>query len=29
MRGKSGTVRYIQARHNLDKVMEYSSIDFD
>jgi fructose-1,6-bisphosphatase II len=29
MRGKSGTVRYIRARHNLDKVMEYSSIDFD
>ena len=28
MRGKSGTVRFIQARHNLDKVMEYSSIDF-
>ncbi|MBA2530277.1 MAG: class II fructose-bisphosphatase [Euzebyales bacterium] len=29
MRGKSGTVRFIEARHNLDKVMEYSSIDFD
>jgi fructose-1,6-bisphosphatase II len=29
MRGKSGTVRFIQARHNLDKVMEYSSIDFE
>ena len=29
MRGKSGTVRFVQARHNLDKVMEYSSIDFE
>lgn len=29
MRGKSGTVRYIKARHNLEKVMEYSSIDFE
>ena len=29
MRGKSGTVRFIKARHNLDKVMEYSSIDFE
>ncbi|HWH31183.1 MAG TPA: fructose-bisphosphatase class II, partial [Egibacteraceae bacterium] len=29
MRGKSGTIRYVKARHNLDKVMEYSSIDFD
>jgi fructose-1,6-bisphosphatase II len=29
MRGKSGTIRYIKARHNLDKVMEYSSIDFE
>ncbi|MGH3666338.1 MAG: class II fructose-bisphosphatase [Egibacteraceae bacterium] len=28
MRGKSGTVRIIEARHNLDKVMEFSSIDF-
>ncbi len=25
MRGKSGTVRYIQAHHNLDKVREYVS----
>ncbi|MDP9404983.1 MAG: class II fructose-bisphosphatase [Actinomycetota bacterium] len=29
MRGKSGTVRFVRARHNLHKVMEYSSIDFD
>ena len=29
MRGKSGTVRFVKARHNLDKVMEYSSIDFE
>jgi len=29
MRGKSGTVRFIRARHNLDKVQEYSSIDYD
>ena len=29
MRGKSGTVRFIKARHNLDKVMEYSQIDFE
>jgi fructose-1,6-bisphosphatase II len=29
MRGKSGTIRYVKARHNLDKVMEYSSIDFE
>ncbi|MDP8970425.1 MAG: class II fructose-bisphosphatase [Actinomycetota bacterium] len=28
MRGKSGTVRYIQARHNLHKVREYASLDF-
>ncbi|MGI8575698.1 MAG: class II fructose-bisphosphatase [Egibacteraceae bacterium] len=29
MRGKSGTVRQIRARHTFDKLMEYSSIDFD
>ena len=29
MRGKSGTVRFVKARHNLDKVMEYSSINFE
>ena len=29
MRGKSGTVRFIRARHNLDKVREYSSIDYE
>jgi fructose-1,6-bisphosphatase II len=29
MRGKSGTIRYIRARHNLEKVMGYSSIDFE
>ena len=29
MRGKSGTVRFVKARHNLDKVMEHSSIDFE
>ena len=28
MRGKSGTVRFIRARHNLDKVQEYSSIEY-
>ena len=29
MRGKSGTIRRIRARHTLDKLMEYSSIDFE
>lgn len=29
MRGKSGTVRWVRARHTFDKLMEYSSIDFD
>jgi fructose-1,6-bisphosphatase II len=29
MRGKSGTIRYIKARHTFDKLMEYSSIDFE
>jgi fructose-1,6-bisphosphatase II len=28
MRGKSGTVRYVRARHTFDKLAEYSSIDF-
>ncbi|MGH8905921.1 MAG: class II fructose-bisphosphatase [Egibacteraceae bacterium] len=28
MRGKSGTVRYVKARHTFDKLQEYSSIDF-
>jgi fructose-1,6-bisphosphatase II len=28
MRGKSGTVRYVKARHTFDKLMEYSAIDF-
>ena len=28
MRAKSGTIRYVKARHNLDKVMEYSSIAY-
>jgi fructose-1,6-bisphosphatase II len=28
MRGKSGTIRYVKARHTFDKLMEYSSIDF-
>ena len=28
MRGKSGTVRFIRARHNLDKVQGYSSIEY-
>ena len=27
-RGKSGTVRWVEARHTLDKLMEYSSVDF-
>ncbi len=27
-RGKSGTIRTINARHTFDKLMEYSSIDF-
>jgi fructose-1,6-bisphosphatase II len=29
MRGKSGTIRYVKARHTFDKLMEYSSIDFE
>ena len=29
MRGKSGTVRWIKARHTFSKLMEYSAIDFD
>lgn len=28
MRGKSGTTRWVKARHNLDKVAEYASIDY-
>ena len=28
MRGKSGTVRWIRARHTFDKLMEYSAIEF-
>jgi len=28
MRGKSGTIRWVKARHNLDKVMEYSSVEY-
>jgi fructose-1,6-bisphosphatase II len=28
MRSESGTVRLINARHRLDKIKEYSSIDF-
>jgi hypothetical protein len=28
MRSMSGTVRLINARHRLDKIKEYSSIDF-
>ncbi|MGH8896632.1 MAG: class II fructose-bisphosphatase [Egibacteraceae bacterium] len=28
MRGKSGTVRYVRARHTFDKLMEFSAIDF-
>lgn len=28
MRGKSGTVRWVRARHTLDKLMQYSSIPF-
>jgi len=28
MRGKSGTLRTVQARHTFDKLMEYSSVDF-
>lgn len=28
MRGKSGTVRYVKARHTFDKLMTYSAIDF-
>ncbi|MPZ74569.1 MAG: fructose-bisphosphatase class II, partial [Nitriliruptorales bacterium] len=28
-RGKSGTLRMVKARHTFDKLMEYSSIDFD
>ena len=29
MRSKSGTVRMIDAYHRLDKLREYSSVDFD
>jgi len=29
MRGKSGTLRTVRARHTFDKLMEYSAIDFD
>jgi fructose-1,6-bisphosphatase II len=29
MRGKSGTIRYVKARHTFHKLMEYSSIDFE
>ena len=29
MRGKSGTVRWIKARHTFSKLMTYSSIDFE
>lgn len=28
VRGKSGTVRWVKARHTFDKLMTYSSIDF-
>jgi fructose-1,6-bisphosphatase II len=28
MRGKSGTIRWVKAHHNLDKVMEYSSVEY-
>ena len=28
MRSKSGTVRRIDARHRLEKLSEYSSVDF-
>jgi fructose-1,6-bisphosphatase II len=28
MRGKSGTVRWVKARHTFDKLMEYSAISF-
>jgi fructose-1,6-bisphosphatase II len=28
MRGKSGTIRTVRARHTFDKLMEYSAIDF-
>lgn len=28
MRGKSGTVRYVKARHTFDKLMEFSAIKF-
>jgi len=29
MRGKSGTVRRIQAHHNFDKLMRYSALAYD
>jgi fructose-1,6-bisphosphatase II len=29
MRGKSGTLRYVKARHTFDKLMEYSAVDFE
>jgi fructose-1,6-bisphosphatase II len=29
MRGKSGTIRTVKARHTWDKLMHYSAVDFD
>jgi hypothetical protein len=29
MRGKSGTVRRVQSRHNFDKLMRYSALAYD
>ena len=29
MRGKSGTIRRVEARHKWSKLMEYSALDFD
>jgi len=29
MRGRSGTVRRVQSRHNFDKLMRYSALAYD
>jgi hypothetical protein len=29
MRGKSGTLRWVKARHTFDKLMTYSAIEYD
>jgi fructose-1,6-bisphosphatase II len=29
MRSRSGTVRLVEARHRLDKLREFASVDYD